>query len=261
MTESLIESAKEYHVHWALTRTLPQKLEEMYQVIKERNYTTEQFEPQHGSIKGNTSKGDSAFATHYLKHQLVRLYMEVQEQYPDILKEDPLTEEDIYLTYFSHQAPIPSCISEVVKIKVRGTASGNKIEQSEEGFKPIMDDIRNEAKGILPYSVMIKNPTRFASFEEQLFQKEYIDTNYFFTGKHGKKNELAAIYHQLIIKGYFSPLEFDKQKEIKPIDVRKFLDHRYSTNLDKQFRTYNNNMDKLLEYIESQYWLYSLPVC
>ena len=261
VTEGLTENAKKYHVQWALTRTLPQKLKEVNQVIEEREYTSEQFEPQHGSIKGNASTGDSAFATHYLKHQLVRLYMEVQEQYPDFLKEDPLTEEDIYLTYFSHQAPTPSCISEAVKIKVSSSKSKSKKDQPETGFKPIMDDVRDAAKGILSYSIMIKNTTRFASFEEQLFQKGYIDTNYCFTDKHGTKNELAAIYHQLIKKGYFSPREFDKQKDIKPIDVRKFLDHRYSTKLDKQFRTHSNDSDKLLEYIESQYWLTSLPVC
>ena len=50
---------------------------------------------------------------------------------------------------------------------------------------------------------IIKTPTRFASFEESLFQNGYIDENYKFVDKHGMKNEMAAIYHQLINKGYF----------------------------------------------------------
>ena len=49
-------------------------------------------------------------------------------------------------------------------------------------------------------------------------------------------------------------------KAIKDVDIRKFLDHRYQTNLDKQFRNYRQNAEALAEYIDSQYWLTSLPL-
>ena len=199
VVDSINDNAKKYHVQWALTRTIPQKLKEVQQVIQQRNCT----EPR--QIQDNSPTGDEAFILFYLKHQLVRLYMEIQEHYPDQLKDEPLTEEDIYLAYFNHSAPSPSYIVEAEKINVSGLATKPKAQTQNTTFRAIQDDVREAAKGILPYATMIKNANRFSSFEDQLFQKGYIDTNYKFTNNHGQKNELAAIYHQLVKKGYFSP--------------------------------------------------------
>ena len=186
--------------------------------------------------------------------------MEVQECFPDQIKEEPLTEDDIYLTYFNHTAPNPSHIAEAVQIQVASPSAPWPATQTSKLFKAISGDVRNDAKGILPYETIIKTPTRFASFEESLFQNGYIDENYNFTDKHGMKNELAAIYLQLMKKGYFNQRTFQPIKPIKDVDIRKFLDHRYQTNLDKQFRNYRQNAEALAQYIDSQYWLTSLPL-
>lgn len=254
VAESINDNAKKYQVQWALTRTIPQKLKEVQQVIQQRNYTDSQ-------VQDNSPTGDEAFILFYLKHQLVRLYLEIQEHYPDLLKEEPLTEEEIYLTYFNHAAPSPSYIADAEKISISGLATKPKTQPQDTTFRAIQDDVREAAKGILPYATMIKNANRFSSFEDQLFQKGYIDANYKFINSYGQKNEMAAIYHQLIKKGYFSPRNFENQKDIKPVDIRKFLDHRYGTDVDKQFRTYANDEKKLMTYIESQYWLTSLLTC
>lgn len=258
--DSINANAKKYHVHMALTRTLNEKLREIAQVIQEQNYTPEQYDPQFGALKGNNTASDGAFILFYLKHQLVRLFMEVQECYPEQLKEEPLTEDDIYLTYFNHTAPNPSHVSEAVPIQIASPSNPKAIPQAAKPFKALTNDFRDTSKGILSYDAIIKIPTRFASFEESLFQNGYIDENYKFVDKHGMKNEMAAIYHQLINKGYFNQRTFQPTKQIKDVDIRKFLDHRYQANLDKQFRTYRQNPEQLAEYIDSEYWLTNLPI-
>lgn len=260
VSESINANAKKYHVHMALTRTLNEKLREIAQVIQEQKYSPDQYDPKFGTLPTDNFLADGAFILFYLKHQLVRLYMEIQDSYPEQLKEEPLTEDDIYLTYFNHTAPNPSHISEAVQIKVASPSNPKVITQPTKSFKALTGDYKGAPKGILPYHAIIKNPSRFASFEESLFQNGYIDNEYKFGDKHGMKNEMAAIYHQLIKKGYFNTRTFNPSKPIKEVDIRKFLDHRYQTNLDKQFRTYRQNPEALAEYIDSQYWLSSLPL-
>lgn len=259
VSESINANAKKYHVHMALTRTLNEKLRETAQAIQEQEYSPDQYDPKFGVLPTNTSTADGAYILFYLKHQLVRLYLEIQDSYPEQLKEEPLTEDDIYLTYFNHTAPNPSHISEAVQIKIASPSNPRITPQSIRSFKALTGDYKDAPKGILPYNAIVKSPSLFASFEESLFQNGYIDEEYKFVDKHGMKNELAAIYHQLIKKGYFNPRTFQPIKPIKEVDIRKFLDHRYQTNLDKQFRTYRQNPEALAEYIDSQYWLTSLP--
>ena len=145
-------------------------------------------------------------------------------------------------------------------IQIASPSNPKAIPQAPKPFKALTNDFRDTSKGILSYEAIIKTPTRFASFEESLFQNGYIDENYKFVDKHGMKNEMAAIYHQLINKGYFHQHTFQPTKQIKDVDIRKFLDHRYQANLDKQFRTYRQNPEQLAEYIDSQYWLTKLPL-
>ena len=76
--------------------------------------------------------------------------MEVQECFPDQLKEEPLTEDDIYLTYFNHTAPNPSHIVEAVQIQVASPSAPRLASQPSKLFKAISGDVRNDAKGILP---------------------------------------------------------------------------------------------------------------
>ena len=108
---------------------------------------------------------------------------------------------------------------------------------------------------------LLKNDIRFAAFEEKLFENGYIDSDYRFTDKHGYKNELAQIYHHLISKRYFHPILFPEKLPITNLQIRKFLDHRYSTNIDRQFRNYSEKPTVIADFIESHYWLSNLPSC
>lgn len=258
--ESLNDNSKKYHVHMALSRTLKEKLNETSQVINDRNYSPETFDPKYGNLQGSQLIADEAYILYLLKHHLVRLYLEIQDNHSEYLKEESLTEDDIYLTFFNHVAPNPSHIIGADKITIAKEIQkeGSTIQPA--NFQPITSDFRNEAKGVLPYGTIIKTPDRFARFEEALRLHDFIDDNYNFSDKHGMKQELAMIYHLLISKGYFNKRRFNPNKSIREVDIRKFLDHRYQTNLDKQFRNYRNQPNVVAEFVDSQYWLTRIPM-
>lgn len=260
ITNSINDNARKYHIHIAISKIIHSKLIDVSQIIQERNYSTEQFDPKYGKLQSSREHAEDAFIIFYLKHTLVRLYLEVQDNYKSLVKAELMDEEDIYLTYFYHSAPIPPLIIEAEKTKVASPTKPLKTISKDKDFKPLMMDLRNDAKGVLPYDTIIKTPNKFARFEEQLYQNEYIDKDYNFTDKYGFKNHLAAIYHILIRKGYFNKRNFKPAKEIKESDVYKFLDHRYATDVNKQFRNYRQNPEKVDEFIDSHYWLDKLPL-
>ena len=75
------------------------------------------------------------------------------------------------------------------------------------------------------------------------------------------KKYLAACYHQLIRKGYFQKRLYPGKIEVKNRDITKFLDHRYRTDVDKQFRLWDNDQAELLKFIEKDYWLDHITPC
>ena len=70
---------KKYHVHAALSRTLPRTFRDLVQIQTERNFSPGQFDLIHGNNPKNRSLADESFVIHYLKHELVRLYLEIQQ--------------------------------------------------------------------------------------------------------------------------------------------------------------------------------------
>ncbi|HPT01410.1 MAG TPA: hypothetical protein PLJ84_02350 [Bacteroidales bacterium] len=256
---SIDQHAKKYLIHMALTRTLNDKLQDVARVMEEHGYALE----QHGFQESNSPEGavneDGNYITSYLKQVLVRLYLEVQDSYPELVSADILDEKDIYRLYFRQGAPDPSGIIKIDKIKIAtpGSPLATRVQQAE--FRAIAADFRKEAKGVLPYGTIIHTPSRFATFEEQLYLHGYIDTDYNFTNRHGMKNEMAAIYHLLIKKGYFSPRNFEGKKAIRPVDIRRFLDYRYNINIDRQFRNYKNNPEEVAAFAETHIWFGNLP--
>lgn len=254
--EGANDKEKKYWVHTTLTKVITQKLKETNTVITDNQYLFEQLSKTKGVDKKVL---DETYIIQLLKHQLIRLYIEIQEVFVDYLKEEAVTEEELHQLYFSEQAPEKSLLIPAEKIKIAVPASKSKMPQQNIALKILKNDFRGEKKGVLDYKTIVKNDTRFTSFEEQLFVQGYIDADYNFTNKHGQIQELAAIFHILINKGYFSPKDFAKNKVLKAIDYRKFLDFRYNANTDKQFRTLANNTEKVAEFLENNYWLEQLP--
>lgn len=255
------DSERKYLIHHALTKALPQKLNETQKVISTRHYSPDQFDIKQAAKLNDKTIADESYVLHNLKHQLVRLVMEIQEAYIESMQDEHLLPEEIYYQYFDEAAPNPSYINQAINYPDTKQSSQLQIPNIDPAFNPLRSDIRESKKGVCTYEQMIKNPSRFADFECKLFENSYIDKDYNFTNKHGEKRVLAAIYHQLIRKNYFNQRIFPENKTTTDLLVRKFLDHRYNTNVDKQFRTWANDQESLLRFIESQYWLDNLLPC
>lgn len=208
--EGANDKEKKYWVHTTLTKVIVQKLKETNKVINDNQYFFEQLETK--SKQKTTDKNilDETYIIHFLKYQLIRIYIEIQEKFTDYLKEDVVSEEELNQLYFSEQAPEKSLLIPAEKIKITTPASKTKVKQQDDELKVLKNDFRAEKKGVLDYKTIIKNDQRFALFEEQLFVQGYIDTDYNFTNKHGQIQELAAIFRVLINKGYFCTNYFGK---------------------------------------------------
>jgi hypothetical protein len=203
---------------------------------------------------------DEVYIIQFLKTELIRIYLEIDEKFSEYNTGDSLNEEQIYKHFFKEKQPSPSLLIEAEQIKNASPSISIKEDKKQDVFNVIKGEIREPVKGILSYETIIKNPHYFAIFEEQLFAQEYINKDYIFNASvHGLKNNLACIYATLIKKGYFNKKDFKKRKEIKPIDIRKFLDNRYQSNIDKQFRTYQNNPKLVTDFIANTFWVEKLP--
>jgi len=258
---ALNESEKKYWVHTTLTKTLTQKLREVSKVINDNQYFYDLLVPSTSTKNTDAKMIDETYIIQFLKYQLLRIYLEIQENYKVHLKDEPLTEAELQQLYFSENIPATSFIKEADKIKVSNALNAKTAVVAEVPFNKLTNDFRELKKGVLSYQTIIKNPTKFAQFEEQLFVNKYIDSNYNFINNHGQIQLLACIFHVLINKGYFNPMDFDKAKKIEQVDIRKFLDYRYSAGTDKQFRSLNTNTQKVSDFQSEHYWIDNLPTC
>jgi len=117
IAEALNQNEKSYLVHFALTKNLFQKIKDTAQLIQERNYSPDQFDLSKQNKSTDISQADESYILHLLKHQIVRLIMEVQNSYADLLKEEPLSQDEIYYKYFNETAPERAYIIESVNIE------------------------------------------------------------------------------------------------------------------------------------------------
>ncbi len=262
IVNSLNDNERKYFVHTILTKSLSQKFKEVEKVILENNYEYDLLATGTKSKNTDAKKIDEAYIIQFLKYQLVCIYLEIQETYKAYLKDEAISEAELHQLYFSENVPNVSPIKIADKIKVLTAANAKTVDKPEVSFNKLTADIRDKKKGVLDYNTIIKSPNKFAQFEEQLFVNGYIGNDYIFIDEHGKINKLACIYHVLITKGYFNPLNFEKSNEkIKPVDIRKFLDHRYNAGTDKQFRSLNTNTEKVSDFQSEHYWIDNLPTC
>ena len=91
---------KRYYVHAFIHQFINPYCHNIKHIIQERQLSQTAFEPKEGVVpKGNAI--DEAYIFHYLKHQMIRLYLEVCAGYPAHIKE-PITDiEQAYSHYFS----------------------------------------------------------------------------------------------------------------------------------------------------------------
>ena len=254
ITSASVTNEKKYHLHQALSKKLKDKLEGTEKVIVTHQFYFKIIEDHQHDKKVR----DDAWIIQYVKYQLIQLYLEIQHQYAEYLNDDPVTEEDIHSLYFSE--PVHSFIKPAPQLDLPKSAIQTPKEPRKIKFAPIQGDFKSEMKGILRYDQIISDPQLFARFEEEFFQIELIDHNYNFSDKHTEKQKLAAIYCVLMKKGYFKKRDFIKRKNIKDVDIRKFLDYRYNSNVDAQFRAWLRDPNKLAAYLKDLPWLNNLPL-
>lgn len=253
---------KTFHVYTALSRTIPSVMMDLHQLIETCNYSESLYQPQNGKIQISV-EADEAFVFQYLKHQLVRLYLELSEAYPAYRKNQNLELEDLYYKFFHSVAPQTAVVDGAPEIVLKEPALIESFPDTDNTFRAVIADVHNPPDNLFTYSEIIKKPTVFARVEELLFQNKYITKDYQFINKHGRKGEMAAIYNILIDKGYFNERLFDPIRTIDDTDVVRFLDHRYriSPSLDKQFRNYRKDPQLVNAFLEQHYWTRNILTC
>ncbi len=234
ISEALNKNEKSYLVHFALTKTLSQKIKETAQVIQERKYSPGQFDLSKQNKPTDNSRADESYILHLQKHQLVRLIMEVQDSYTDLLKDEPLTQEEIYYKYFNEAAPDRSFIIDCENI---ATPIKQKEVKEEALFKPFYKDLKPILKSKADYEIVFK-PELFGSIESKLYEYGIIDIEYYFLKNKKQSNHslLAAVYHVLIDNNYFRRNIIGTNDKYTDLDIRKYLDERYSVDTSQQFR-------------------------
>jgi len=256
ISTALIVNEKKYWVHTALTKVLSQKLRDISKVIESLNFNLSNL----ASKSVDNQLKDDTYIIQYLRLQLSRAYLEIQNLYQEYLKDEPLSFQELNEKYFSEPLS-ESHIKVASKINLPTSSPQIITKQTDPEFETKAFDFRPEkGKNILDFGTIVKNPNRFSSFEEKLFTNDLIDKNYVFRNKHGQIQELAAIYHALIQKNYFNQRRFPGNKPIKDVDIRRFLDHRYKSSTQKQFNTWSNDRDNLADFINQRYWIDKLPV-
>jgi hypothetical protein len=258
---ALDDDVRRMWIETTLNKKIADKLSQVSDEIIRLNYSITNISPSRSNKNNDINPNEEAYIFQFLKLNLILLYLNIQESFKGYLNADYLEEEDIYLQYFNEAVPSPSYIMEAPQIKPKLNDGAIPRGTKPPEFKPIMDDIRDSAKDVSSYHYIVKNPERFAMLEDKLFANDYLNLDYSFTDKHGYKNELAIIYHLIIEKGYFKKFNDSSSKPFKVRDFVKFLDHRYKTNIDKQFRTYKDKIEERTEFIELRPWLVSLPSC
>lgn len=250
-----------YLIHHVLNKKLSQLLKDIAKLIIERKYSHDQFELGSNNFSKDKCIADESYILHFLKSSFIRLFLEIQDSYLELLNDEVMTQEEIYYKYFNENLPsLPTIIAAENFPNTSPIAKSNS-KEIQPPFNPIRDDVRQDNKKVLLFENIIKNPSRFSHIEELMFEKELIDENYNFKDKYGLKKYLAALYHQLIRKGYFNKRYFPENKAIELYMIRKFLDYRYNTDIDRQFRNWDNDQSGLLEFIEKDFWLDDISNC
>lgn len=244
------EKEKKYWIHNTLTKKLKDKFVETENAIKANEFIFLAINDR----QQTAAHKDNAYILQLLKYALIRIYVEIQDSYRDYVTDEPMTEADILGTYFqTEEVPDQTFITNAPDYKL--PKGSRPIDVKEEvKFQPIRADFRPAGKGVLKYTDIIANPDKFALFEAELFQQELINQQYEFAKKHGQVSELAAAYHVLIKKKYFNQFYFPGKKKVTDLHIRKFLNHRYNANIDKEFRNFKEGK-ALEQFLPSKPWL------
>ena len=256
ITDAGAENEKKYWVHTTLTKVISQKLKEASKVIKANEYYLDQILP---GVKPNSKAEhllDETYILQFLKYQLIRIYLEIQTAFKPFVKEDEVTEEELHSIYFKEEIFTTSFLKQITYPEPIKGAGTTIIAATESIFTPEKREIREPSKGVLLYKEIVKQTDRLARVESILFELKLIDNEYSFIPTQGNISKMAAVYRVLLNNEFFLKITFvnNKRTSVTDLHVRKFLNHRYAVNIDKEFRNFAKE-EVLKTFLSNNLWI------
>lgn len=234
-------------------KSILQYFKDTQELIEERDYNVKDINnPKNRDIR------DDIYIIHLIKNYLIALYLEIKEVTQDQVTYAFLDEASIQAEFFQTY-DYKSCINEVPEPLKQELQSEQFKKSIKSKFTPQPFDFRGLNPDVLIFEEIVINADRFSDFEIKLFENKYIDENYFFIKDRKTNNsenfELIAL--AMIEKGLFRKTKLGKT--IKDTEYRKFINHRYKSNVDKKFRIFRDNKVKIAYFIETNIWLRNFP--
>jgi len=248
--ESLNQNEAYYWVQYSLDRVLDGYLREVNRQIENNGWYASLVR-----LTGTAAQqpsAEAAYVLQLLKYNLMALYLNVQHLGKAYLDALPLTPDELYEKYFDEATHTAMQINRVVTDVPTLTPIP---EPPHTSFTPQSRDIRNPAAKVLAFDTVVADREKFARFETALYEHQIIDSQYSFVGTHGNLQLLIVVYLLMLQKGCFAQRLFPKNKPLSPLDVRRFLDHRYQTNTEKDFRRLRGDAAKQQALIDAHFWL------
>ena len=247
---------KKYWVHTTLSKVISQKLKEASKVIKANEYYLDQILP---GVKPNSKAEhllDETYILQFLKYQLIRIYLEIQTAFKPFVKEDELTEEELHSIYFKEELFTTSFLKQIIYPEPLRTAGTKIIPDTEYIFIPVKRDIREPGKGVIHYKDIVNKTDKLARVESILFELKLIDRECSFIPTQGNILKMAAVYRVLLNNEFFLKITFvnNKRTSVTDLHVRKFLNHRYAVNIDKEFRNFGKE-EILKTFLSNNLWI------
>jgi hypothetical protein len=243
---ALISQEKTHWVTSTLDKKLKPKFGEIKNLIEKKNF----------QLSSISITNDDAYIIQYLKYQLIRLYLEIQDYYSDEIEDEPLTQEDILTNFFSD----PPFDKAIIIHEERKLAAERKVstapKEAPSKFVQHNHEIRDHKDGVLLYDEIVDKPEALGRVEEILFLDEYIDKDLKFRKGKGKQLVIAAIAHVLKQKKFFKDKAFHDGKRITVahLQIQRFISHRYKVNIDQQYRRFKKE-ETLSTFLKSNLWI------
>jgi hypothetical protein len=228
------DDVKTLWIKSTLNGIIADKLSQINAEIERLNYSISNIDPKGNHRLKETNLSEETYIYQYLKVQLIQLFLDIQENFKDFVDEDILNEDEIYLRYFNEAAPNPSFIKEAPKIS---PPSEFPAPEKEILFEPVLGDIRPITSSKATYETIIYKPRLFADIEKKLYEYDIIDIDSRFIPNRKTSNHrlLAAVIYELIQNGYFRRQILGTHKKFTDIDIRKYIEERYLTDVSQQF--------------------------
>lgn len=263
MQKAAINEERIYLINRALHSIINQKLTDIDEIITHRGYSLDHFINTNKLTTDNISLSNEAYILFYLKYQTIRIYKELRSVYKAFLNNRVLTDEELMFKYFRESIESLSIISNAERVESLDSIVILEKPKSRPEFNDRRYDFLNQKKGVLTYEQMVKNPKLFSVIEEYLYENEIIDQDFIFreSAQGMTKLKFAALVHQMNKLNYFNKILPNQHKKIDDIEIRRFINHRYQTDIDRQYRELRNDEEKLKEIIKKDTFIENIGGC